>query len=306
MIMAESGKEAGQKVRVFISYSRKDRDFAERLLAALESRDVEPKLDTRDLPKLEYWRRELLGFIREADAVVFIVSTHSVESPVCSWELEQVSDLKKRLAPVVLERVPDDRIPEAIAKINYLFFDPPNDFHTQADALAQALQTDLGWVKNHTRLGELARRWNERGRSRGLTLRGQELEEAEGWLGSRPRRAPEPTEETQAFIADSRRAARQRKNLLSASLGAGLLVALGLAGTAYYQRNTAVEQRNRALLTQSRFLTGVSTQVLRGGDAGTAMLLALEALPDPTADERRPYLREAEKALRPELTTHAV
>ena len=107
----------------------------------------------RDLPKLEDWRRELLGFIREADAaVVFIISPNSISSPICNWEVEQVANLNKRLAPIVLNRVPDDRIPAQIARINYLFFDEPNDFQAQADALAHALQTDLVWVKEHTRL----------------------------------------------------------------------------------------------------------------------------------------------------------
>jgi hypothetical protein len=43
-------------------------NIAQRIVAALEARGLSPKIDTRDLPKLEDWRRELLGFIREADA----------------------------------------------------------------------------------------------------------------------------------------------------------------------------------------------------------------------------------------------
>src|SRR5271165_572018 len=121
--MLEPGDSAAKRLRVFISYSRKDLTFAERIVEALEARGLAPKIDLRDLPKLEDWRRELLGFIREADAVVFIVSKNSISSPVCGWEVQQVAYLNKRLAPIVLERVPDDHIPEAVAKINYLFFD---------------------------------------------------------------------------------------------------------------------------------------------------------------------------------------
>src|SRR6516225_2189613 len=113
-------RAAEKKLTVFISYSRKDLAFAQKIVAALEARGLAPRIDTRDLPKLEDWRRELLGFIRDADAVVFIVSPNSISSPVCSWEVEQVAILNKRLAPIVLERVSDDRIPEAIAKINYV------------------------------------------------------------------------------------------------------------------------------------------------------------------------------------------
>jgi TIR domain len=73
-------------------------------VAALEARGIEPRIDMRDLPKLEDWQRELLGFIREADAVVFIVSPNSISSAVCVWEVEQVAKLNKRLAPIVLPR----------------------------------------------------------------------------------------------------------------------------------------------------------------------------------------------------------
>jgi tetratricopeptide (TPR) repeat protein len=69
------------------------------------------------------------------------------------------------------------------------------------------------------------------------------LEEAERWIASRPPGAPEPTVETQAFVADSRRGTTRRRNILTASLAAGLVIALGLAGLAYWQRGIAVEQR---------------------------------------------------------------
>ena len=140
-----------KKLAVFLSYSRQDRAFVDTLVAALEARGLAPKIDTRDLPTLEDWRRELQSFIREADAVIFVVSPASVASPVCTWELAQAAELNKRLAPIVLHRVPDRSLPEVAARINLLSFERPEDFHAQADALAVALQTDLAWIKDHTR-----------------------------------------------------------------------------------------------------------------------------------------------------------
>ena len=67
--MAATRVVGEKKLKVFISYSRKDLAFAQRMLAALEAHDLAPKIDMRDLPKMEDWRRELLGFIREADGV---------------------------------------------------------------------------------------------------------------------------------------------------------------------------------------------------------------------------------------------
>jgi len=56
-----------------------------------------------------------------------------------------------------------------------------------------ALNTDLRWLKEHTRLGVLSRRWDERKRLNGLLLRGSDLVEAEHSVASHPREAPEPT-----------------------------------------------------------------------------------------------------------------
>lgn len=96
------------------------------------------------------------------------------------------------------------------------------------------------------RIREAARHWVSAARPGGLLLRSPALEEAERWIASRPRGAPEPTAETQTFVADSRRGATRRRNVLTGSLAAGLLVALALAGLAYWQRGVAVEQQQLA------------------------------------------------------------
>jgi hypothetical protein len=265
-----------RKIRVFISYSRKDIHFAQQIVAALETRGISAKIDTRDLPTLEIWRRELIGFIRQADAVIFIVSPHSVHSPVCGWEVEQVAALNKRLAPIVLERVPDDHIPEAIAKINYLFFDPPNDFEAQADSLSKALQIDREWIRDHTRIGERAHDRQERDRNSSLLLRGQELDEAEKWLASRPRGAPEPTQLHKDIISQSRHAQTRR---LRYSVAGALVVAafaIALAVFALLQRQAAEANRNEAVktLATSDFQRG---SILLQNDESTSEGMALLA-----------------------------
>ena len=56
-------------------------------------------------------------------------------------------------------------------------------------------------------------------------------------------------------------------------------------------------QRDGLLLLQSRFLADRANQSSRDGDAGTAMLLALEALPDIRDGMDRPPAEEADVAL---------
>ena len=86
----------------------------------------------------------------------------------------------------------------------------------------------------------------------GLLLRSPVLEQAERWIASRPAGAPAPTEETQTFIRQSRQGATRRRNVLTGSLAAGLVLALVLAGLAYRQRGIAIEQRSIAQLNEQQ------------------------------------------------------
>lgn len=69
------------KTAVFISYSRRDMAFADRLVAALEKREIDAKIDRRDLSLAEEWKRELLGFVRQSDAAVPLLNSTWVDSP---------------------------------------------------------------------------------------------------------------------------------------------------------------------------------------------------------------------------------
>jgi WD40 repeat protein len=209
----EEQSAAAQKTRVFISYTRADMAFADKLVAALEARGFEVLIDRRNLPALEDWERELLMLIRRADTVVFIISPRSIERPVCRWEVEQMAALDKRLAPIVLERVADDKIPAAITKINYLFFDPPNDFDTQADALARALQTDIAWWHEHTRLVDLSGRWDREGRPEGQLLRSGAITAAQSWASRRPDKAQIPEMVFQFLDASLKKEEHDREEL---------------------------------------------------------------------------------------------
>lgn len=155
--------------------------FADRLASALEARGFEVTIDRRGLPALEDRRRELLGFIRAAETVVFIVSASSAGSPVCAWQIEQIAALNKRLAPVVLEPVENDGISGDVTKIEAVFFDPPNVWDSQIEKLAVALNTDSAWLKEHSRLTDLALRWQEGNRPEGQLLKRAGIRAAQQW-----------------------------------------------------------------------------------------------------------------------------
>ena len=99
----------------------------------------------------------LFEFIRDCNAVVFLVSEHSVTSQWVTWELQKVTELKKRLVPVLLDRVPYERLPPGIGQVELLPKEGVFDLASHADALVETLNTNRNWVMEATQLASRAR-----------------------------------------------------------------------------------------------------------------------------------------------------
>lgn len=190
---AGAGGTPGQKLKVFISYSRKDEEFARELVDGLEVGEFEPYLDRHDIAAGEDWEARLSRLIEAADTVVFVISPESIASPRCGWEIERAHALNKRVLPIVWRAVEAAHVPPFLKQLNYIFFDRPRTFTASLLTLAKALKTDVGWIREHTRIGESALRWDVRGRQEALLFRGAELEAAVSWLKAQPKFAQEAT-----------------------------------------------------------------------------------------------------------------
>jgi hypothetical protein len=139
------------KAKVFISYSRKDIAFADQLDAALKARGFETLIDRTDILAFEEWWKRVEVLIARADTVVFALSPDAVRpGTVTLKEVEFAASLNKRFAPIVFRPVEDKSVPEALAKLNFIFFDEATRFEHSADQLAEALNTDIGWIRQHT------------------------------------------------------------------------------------------------------------------------------------------------------------
>src|SRR5262249_34720684 len=142
------------KTRVFISYSRKDMAFADKLEAALRARGFEVLIDREEIYAFEDWWTRIEALIGGADAVVFVISPEAVKSDVAPKEVAYAASLNKRFAPIVYRQVENSAVPEALRRLNFIFFDDPSQFEASADKLAEALQTDIVWLLDHTKFGE--------------------------------------------------------------------------------------------------------------------------------------------------------
>ena len=103
------------------------------------------------------------------------------------WEVERTLDLSKRLLPVIHKPVPDNDIPEQLRRLQFVRFDTGRGVTRPLAELADALRVDLDWIREHTRLGELAVRWQRAGRPELLLLRGDDLDAAKAWMARRTR-----------------------------------------------------------------------------------------------------------------------
>src|SRR5215831_9451955 len=202
---------AGQKLKVFISYSRKDSAaFADELVAGLEVAGFAPFLDRHDIAAGEDWEARLGGLIRQSDTVVFVVSPEAVKSERCKWEVDRTIELSKRLLPVIFKPVPEHDIPEKLSRLQFVRFNEGRGITRPLAELAEALRQDLDWIREHTRLGEIATRWAKRGRPGALLLRGDDIDAAKTWMAARNAAAPEITDVQRAFVTASEEAEATR------------------------------------------------------------------------------------------------
>ncbi len=174
------------------------------------------------------------------------------------------------------------------------------------DALLRAWPRLAGWLAEERDFlifkGDAERKnreWREGGKQELALLVGRDLARADQYWGlSRQDDLPKDVVE---FVQASRIFENQRKEVqirLQRRLLVGqavLLVVAILSASLWIVWREAREQLHNVQRDQSFRLAKLAEQ--RSGDAGTAMLLALEALPDSSVQNDRPFVAEAELQL---------
>src|SRR5262245_15857253 len=99
--MPEPASAGAPETRVFLSYSRKDAAFVDALGAALSSRGYDVLIDRSAITKGEEWWKRIVDLIVSSALVVFVISPHSIASPVCNDEVDLTKRLSKRIVPLL-------------------------------------------------------------------------------------------------------------------------------------------------------------------------------------------------------------
>ena len=207
------------------------------------------------------------------------MSPESIASDVCAKEIAFATSLNKRFAPIVVRPTEVRAIPAELQRLNFVFFTNEAEFDRGVTQLVDALTTDIAWVRRHTEMTKSARAWDSAGRPRGLLLRSPALDEAERWIGSRPRGAPVPPASVNDLVSASRKSATNRLRWAIGGSLAAAAVAITLAGLAWWQRAEAVRQeaaavRQKAIVDDrfTRLSVATGTRLLDAGDVPGAQL----------------------------------
>ncbi len=209
---------------VFISYSRKDGEFAQRLSTAFVGAKRVVWVDWQNIPRAEDWWREIQLGVEGADAFICIISEHWLASEICHNELAYARQNNKRVLPLIWQQVEGDveqRLTDAwgelpwsqraqdnwayLRHLNWIFFDDVARFNSEFDALLLTLEEDQPHIKAHTRYQSDALEWERSNRNPSFLMSGDNLAFAETWLAQSVGKEPEPTAIQRAYITESRR-----------------------------------------------------------------------------------------------------
>jgi WD40 repeat protein len=272
---------------VFISYSRKDKDFVQRLGGALAAHKREAWVDWKDIPLTAVWQQEIFNNIEAADNFLFVISPESVASANCRKEIDHAAANNKRMVPIFYRSVPDDIVPEALSKFQRIDFGDDAHFESEFAALVKALDTDLAWVQTHTRLLARAKEWEQEAKDKSFLLRGKDLRDAERWMAKSGGGDPKPTALHSQYILLSRQVATKLQRIIFGAVAVTSVIAVGLTVYAFM-----VQRLKEDALARS--LSGKSASILnKGGDTELAGLLALESVKRSPTDEGAQALRNA-------------
>lgn len=277
---------------VFISYAREDSDFVRRIYNDLLQNERDAWVDWEDIPLTADWLAEAYAGIEGADAFLFVISPSSVSSGPCTLELEHALEGNKRLIPLLRQEVLDPEeqkhMHQSLSSHNWIRFRENDDYSTAFQSLLRAMDTDLDYIRAHTRYLVRASEWDSKGRDRSFLLVGNDLSAAERWLKDSETKTPKASDAQREYIIASRAEASRRRRLFLVTAMVILTMAV-LALAAVFQGIQATRNADAARSAEatahfnadqadSSALAAYAQQALyREHNADLAIVLALEA-----------------------------
>lgn len=262
---------------IFISYAREDLEFVAQMSDRLQALGLTVWVDTEGLYVGEEFWPGITAAIEAADYFIFVISAESSTSEWCKREADHAAKYNKQILPVCFQECDPEQLPDSIRSRQWIILQGVEAADEVVNRIKEAVGADPEWLREHTRLLVRARRWEENGEDKSLTMRGRELQEAEAWLANAADKQPEVTSLHIRFITISRKVVTKRQFLTLASVSFALVLALVLAVIAWYMREVAEDRRKVAVARQLAAESEL-TRDMTGTGLERSLLLAVESL----------------------------
>jgi WD40 repeat protein len=266
----------GKNKDVFISYSRNDIDFVNKLCDSLQENGLDWWIDRNDISPGEPWKTEVEIGIDSSYNFIFVLSEKSVTSEYCQRELGYADKNNKKIVPLVLEDVDPVILENPIfhktfSSGDYVYFRDGVDHYSESVCnLIAMIHADQDWVKTHAQLLTSAMEWKKSS----VLLSGKALKESQIWLShANEHEKPQPTPLINQFIIASQNKITRSWVLLTVASSVLLCITMCIAIYAWYQRGVAIQSARMALSHQ----LAVQAQNMPNNDNALVLLLSLEA-----------------------------
>lgn len=90
---------------IYISYSRRNADFAQRLVSDLETRGYTTWVDKDDLQQGDQWAKQIEAAIQGAEVFITLISTATINNRTVEREIALAQQARKPIIPVLVESV---------------------------------------------------------------------------------------------------------------------------------------------------------------------------------------------------------
>jgi TIR domain len=258
----ESYAKKGQlQTEVFVSYSRKDSDFARKLNLFLQQNGKTTWFDQESIASGSDFDQEIFKGILQSENFLFVISPDALASSFCERELIFAAQNGKRFIPLLLRESADyaSKLPKAYENVQWTNFASQN-FEAAFPQLLGVIDTDRAHVQAHTKWQLRADEWLQNGKSADYLLNASACDNAEKWLLAYEEKAkkpnPPPTELQRIYLSGSREVidrAKEKERKISESLrtrfriAAGVgIVAVILAIVAVFASFQAYKEREKA------------------------------------------------------------
>lgn len=144
-------------MKIFISYSHEDKEFALRVYNSLSvTKDIEPWIDELDIKYGESIPRKIFEEINESDFIFVLLSKYSVNSGWVKKEIEtkmsvEISTSKIQVIPIIIDNLDRGQIPKILATKKYA--DLSINYQNGVERLIESIKGSKSKIKlNYTKI----------------------------------------------------------------------------------------------------------------------------------------------------------